>query len=156
MTLMIILGIVAALYLALLLYRLAILALPISAGLIVASLLHDQGSGWTGAALAGLFAGCAAYLAGRICASDGVQMPVRVTVLLLFSSAAACAGYQLGSALAVLGGLEADWQRVFAVLTALATAHASWRNMLGSARTGGACQAVQGEGAEGVPKPPPA
>lgn len=65
MTLLIIFGAVVALYLAMLLMRLAIFALPISAGLIAASLLQTHGISWTGAAAGGFVAGLSLYGAGR-------------------------------------------------------------------------------------------
>src|SRR3546814_11880338 len=54
MTLMIILGGIAALYLTGLLFRLAFLALPVCLGLCAFLLLRDQGNGWAAALAMGL------------------------------------------------------------------------------------------------------
>lgn len=126
---MIILGAAAALYILLLLHRLTVLALPIGAGLLLASLLHENGSGWAGAIGGGLLAGISLYLVGRTLVTGRFPLLVRLPVLLLFSGAAACAGYQAGAALAVLGGLDMAWQRSLAILVALITAAASWRDL---------------------------
>lgn len=136
-TLMIIFGAVAALYLAKLLMRLAILALPISAGLIAASLLQTHGSSCAGAAAGGFFAGILLYSAGRSAMTSDVVPLIRLPVLLLFSSAAACAGYQAGLALAEIGGMDADWERGFAILAALVIATASWRDLASPAQPAG-------------------
>lgn len=146
MTLMLIFGAVAALYLAMLLMRFAIFALPISAGLIAASLLHDHGMSWAGAAAGGLFAGVLLYGAGRRLVTSNLALLIRFPVLLLFSSAAACAGYQAGSALAAIVGFGPDWQHGFAILAAIVIAAASWRDLASPARlAGGAHGSAQGE-----------
>src|SRR3546814_12212233 len=65
MTLMIILGGIAALYLTGLLFRLAFLALPVCLGLCAFLLLRDQGNGWAEALAMGLLTGIGFHLAGR-------------------------------------------------------------------------------------------
>jgi hypothetical protein len=132
-TLMIILGAVAALYFLRLLFRCAIFGLPIYAGLGACFHLHGLGYGWLGAIATGLMTGTAIYVLGRRLAMGTASAPRRFLVLLLFAGTAAVAGYQAGSALAKLAGFAPVWECRLAILAAFVAARASWRGLVGPA-----------------------
>lgn len=132
MTLMIILGAVAALYFLRLLFRCAIFALPIYAGLGACFHLHGLGYGWLGAIATGLMTGTGIYALGRTLVMRRASAPLHILILLLFSGTAAVAGYQAGSALATLADLVPVWECRLAILAAFVAARASWRSLLGS------------------------
>jgi len=130
MTLMLILGAVAAFYCLLLLFRCATYALPIFAGLGLAFTLRDQGFGWMVILASGLLAGVAVHALGRHLARGSAPLAVRLGVILIFVGAAAAAGFQAGAALALLGDLDSWTQRGISILTAVVTGYASWRDLL--------------------------
>jgi len=131
-TMMIILGAVAALYFLRRLFRCAIFALPIYAGLGACFHLHGLGYGWLSAIATGLITGTAIYTLGRRLAMGTASAPLRFLVLLLFAGTAAAAGYQVGSALATLGDFAPVWEGRLAIIAAFVAARASWRSLLGS------------------------
>lgn len=130
MTLMLILGAVAAFYGLLLLFRCATFALPVFAGLGLAFTLRDHGFGWMVILAAGLLAGVSVHALGRHLARGSAPLAVRLGVILTFVGAAAAAGFQAGAALAVLADLDPWTQRGIAILPAFVTAYASWRDLL--------------------------
>lgn len=130
MTLMLILGAVAAFYGLLLLFRCATYALPVFAGLGLAFALRDHGFSWLIILVAGLLAGVSVHALGRHLARSSAPLAVRLGVILTFVGAAAAAGFQAGTALAVLADLDPWTQRGISILTALATGYAGWRDLL--------------------------
>jgi len=134
MTLMLILGAVAAFYCLLLLFRCATYALPIFAGLGLAFTLRDQGFGWMVILASGLLAGVVVHALGRQLARGSAPLAVRLGVILIFVGAAAAAGFQAGAALAMLADLDPWTQRGISILTALATGYSGWRNLLSPGR----------------------
>ena len=130
MTLVIILGAAAAIYSLILLFRCATFALPVFAGLGIALRLHEMGHGWLAAMLAGLTTGVTILGMGRLVARSGASVWLRFLVILLFAGAAAAAGYQAGTALAILGGLGPVWQHAFGTLAGLVTGCRSWRDLV--------------------------
>ena len=125
MTPIMILGLLAAFHLAALLHRLAVLALPVCVGLIVASLAREEGCRLLDAATAGLLAASLACIAGR-------TLTMRVFPLLV-----RLAGFQAGLALAELAAFEMISQRCVATWFDMITAAASWRDMAPQARAQG-------------------
>lgn len=130
MTLMLILGAVAAFYCLLLLFRCATFALPVFAGLGLAFTFRDLGFGWMAILAAGLLAGVAVHALGRHLARGTAPFAVRLGVILMFVGAAATAGFQAGAALAVLADLGPWTQRGFSILTAFVIGYAGWRDLL--------------------------
>lgn len=130
MTLMLILGAVAAFYGLLLLFRCATYALPLFAGLGLAFTLRDQGFGWMVILAVGLVAGVSVHALGRHLARGSAPLAVRLGVILTFVGAAAAAGFQAGAALAVLADVDLWTQRGLSILTAVVTGYASWRDLL--------------------------
>ena len=137
MTPIMILGLLAAFHLAALLHRLAVLALPVCVGLIVASLAREEGCRLLDATTAGLLAASLACIAGRTLTMRVFPLLVRLPVRLIFSGAAGCAGFQAGLALAELAAFEMISQRCVATWFAMITAAASWRDMAPQARAQG-------------------
>ena len=121
MTLMLILGAVAAFYGLLLLFRCAAYALPVFAGLGLAFMLRDHGFGWTVILAAGLLAGVSVHILGRHLAHSSAPLALRIGVILMFVGAAAAAGFQAGAALAMLADFDFWTQRGVSIVTAFAT-----------------------------------
>lgn len=101
MTLMIILGAVAGLYLIALLFRLAAIALPIYAGIGAGFWLLDHGYGHGTSITAGLITAVLVLLLGRLLCATLPPIP-RGTVALVFAVPAGFAGYQAARVLAEL------------------------------------------------------
>lgn len=130
MTLMLILGAVAAFYCLLLLFRCATFALPVFAGLSLAFTLRDHGFGWMVVLATGLLAAVSVHALGQHLARSSAPLALRLGVIMTFVGAAAAAGFQAGAALALLADLEPGTQRGISILTALATGYAGWRELL--------------------------
>ena len=129
MTLMIILGGIAALYLIGLLFRLASLALPVCLGLCAFLVLRDQGNGWAAALAMGLLTGIGVHLAGRWLFARTTSASIRLLIGLLFMAPAGAAGLGAGMALADLLGIDGGWRTCLAILVGVAAACASWRSL---------------------------
>ncbi|MDZ3831921.1 MAG: hypothetical protein U0S50_08920 [Sphingopyxis sp.] len=93
MTFMLLLGAAAGLYLIWLLFRLAAIALPCVAGVVVALQLLDRGFGHGAAIGAGFAAGLILLLAGRHLYASGGSIVTRLLVALAFAIPAGIAGY---------------------------------------------------------------
>lgn len=130
MTLMILLGAVAALTCLMLLFRCAIFALPVFAGICVGLRLHETGHGWLVAIMAGLAAGTTIRGLGRHVVRSSASAGLRLSVILSFAGAAVAAGYQAGTALAICGGVGAGGQQAFAILAGLVTGCCCWRDLV--------------------------
>lgn len=130
MTLMLILGAVAAFYCLLLLFRCATLALPVVAGLGLGLTLRDHGFGWIVILAAGLLGFFTVHALGRHLARSSAPLAVRLGVILTFVGAAAAAGFQAGAALAILADLDPWTQLGTSILTAFVIGYASWRDLL--------------------------
>lgn len=130
MTLMILLGAVAALYCLILLFRCATFALPVFAGLGVGLHLHEMGHGWLVAIPAGLTAGAAVLGLGRHLVRSRASVGLRLLVILLFAGVATAAGHQAGMALAMLGDLGPAWSQALAILAGLIAGCRSWQDLV--------------------------
>lgn len=130
MTLMLILGAVAAFYSLLLLFRCATYALPVFAGLGLAFMLRDHGFSWLAIVVAGLLAGVSVHALGWHLARSSAPLALRLGVILTFVGAAAATGFQAGTALAVLADLDPSTQRGISIVTAFATGYVDWRDLL--------------------------
>jgi len=129
MTLMIILGGIAALYLIWLLFRLASFALPVCLGLCAFLLLRDQGHGWAAALAMGLLTGMGLHLAARWLFARTTSAGIRLLIGLLFMAPAGAAGLGAGTALADLLGIDGGWRTCLAIIIGVAAACASWRSL---------------------------
>jgi hypothetical protein len=104
-TILLIFGGIATLYLLWFAFRAAIFALPVYAGISIAFHLLDRDLGHGAAILGGLAPGIGIFVAGRLLAAFAASTLVRLPLVALFAIPAGFAGYQLASG---LGGLFAD------------------------------------------------
>ena len=134
MTIFLILGAVAGLYVLALLFRLASYALPVYAGLTCAFLLLRHDVGHLGAILGGLSAGIATLLIGQGLIAFIRSPMLRVGIAFLFAIPAGIAGFQAAHA---LGSLATDNSMLLAILgsiAAMATSLSAWRSVTMSER----------------------
>jgi hypothetical protein len=125
---MIILGAAAAIYIAMLMFRLAAVALPLYAGIGTSIYLAGRDFGYPASIAAGLLVGAFILLAGRaLCA---VLPPFyRTIVAAAFAVPAGFAGYQAAkglAGLAISGGFTLE---ALGFAGALAAAAAAWRGL---------------------------
>src|SRR3546814_15619856 len=121
MTLMIILGGIAALYLTGLLFRLAFLALPVCLGLCAFLLLRDQGNGWAAALAMGLLTGIGFHLAGRWMFARITPVSIRLLIGSLFMGPAGAEGLGAGTGLVDIPGSGGGGRRWPAVIGGVKT-----------------------------------
>ena len=134
MTIFLILGAVAGLYVLALLFRLASYALTVYAGLTCAFLLLRHDVGHLGAILSGLSAGIATLLIGQGLIAFVRSPMLRVGIAFLFAIPAGIAGFQAAHA---LGSLATDNSMLLAILesiAAMATFLSAWRSVTMSER----------------------
>ena len=134
MTIFLILGAVAGLYVLALLFRLVSYALPVYAGITCAFLLLRHDVGHLGAILGGLSAGIATLLIGQGLIAFVRSPMLRVGIALLFAIPAGIAGFQAAHA---LGSLATDNSMLLAILgsiAAMATSLSAWRSVTMSER----------------------
>lgn len=105
MTIFLVFGLFAGLYLLWLLFRLATYALPVAAGISLAFWMRDHDYGYLAAILGGFAAGVAVLIIGQFLFTIIRSPIVRLAIALLFAIPAGIAGYH-----AVLGvvGLAID------------------------------------------------
>lgn len=127
MTLMILLGGVAALYLVWLMFRLASLALPVCFGIYIVFLLRDHGHGPFAAIAIGAMMGIALHEAGRALLARSGSSCLRLLIILLFAGPAGFAGMEVGAALAELIGIDGFWRVPLILGFGASTTGASWR-----------------------------
>lgn len=143
MTFMIILGAVAAVYLLLLLFRLAALALPVCCGSGIGLWMLERGAGHGASIGVGLLAAILLLLYGRgLCA---ILPPLlRVPVALIFAMPAGFAGYQAANGIAGLMLTDRGALLWLGVAGACAGVLGAWRS-LGGAPASAAPSAVRVE-----------
>ena len=130
MTLLLILGAIALLYLVRFLFRLTALALPLSAGLMAATL--STGSGFSFAAgLAAFVAGLLLLLIGRLIIASSRSPLIRTGVATMFAAPAAIAGYQMARGLTGLVIGEGVVLTLLSLAGAMTAALSSWRSLVG-------------------------
>ncbi len=152
-TLMIILGGVAALYLIWLLFRLATFALPVYAAVGAGLFLHVQGYSIAAVLGAGFITGLLMHLTGQA-AFASVRSPVlRCLLALLFAAPAGFAGYQAMTGLFGLVAVDGIWARCLAFGAGLATASAAWRS-LGTAASASGAGERRPQDRAAIPSPP--
>ncbi|MBO9378080.1 hypothetical protein GG804_15010 [Sphingomonas histidinilytica] len=93
MTIFLVLGLFAGLYLLWLLFRLAVYALPVAAGISVAFWMRDHDYGYLAAALGGFAAGAVVLVVGQFLFTVIRSPIVRLAIALLFAIPAGIAGY---------------------------------------------------------------
>lgn len=129
MTLFLILGIIAALYVVWLIFRAAAYALPVCAGIALGLHLVETGHGHGAAILAGFGAGIAVLLLGQLLIAFLPSTALRLVIVAIFTVPAGFAGYQVGNA---LGGLWLGQGMLLTLtsgLSGLIAAVSAWRSL---------------------------
>ena len=103
-----------------LMFNMAIMALPLFAGVATGRFAYDTGAGALGAMAVGFVAGAAALGMGQAILVITRLTLVRLAVALAFTAPAAFAGYHLVLGLSHIGGAQGAWQQIFAVVGAIA------------------------------------
>ena len=98
-----------------LMFQIAIFALPLWAALAAGQVASETGAGVLGAIAVSLVAGVAAFAAAQIMVAVTRSRLVRTAVILAFATPAAMAGYGVVLDLSRIGGAHGVWQSVFAV-----------------------------------------
>lgn len=93
MTIFLVLGLFAGLYMFWLLFSLAVYALPLYAGIGLAFWMHGAGFGYAPSILAGVAAGFATLFAGQLLFALSGSSQMRLAIALLFAVPAGVAGY---------------------------------------------------------------
>lgn len=93
MTIFLVLGLFAGLYLVWLVFRLAVYALPVAAGISVAFWMRDHDYGYLAAILGGFAAGVAVLVVGQFLFTLIRSPIIRLAIALLFAIPAGIAGY---------------------------------------------------------------
>ncbi len=93
MTIFLVLGLFAGLYLLWLLFRLAVYALPVGTGIGLAFWMHDHGYDYLAAILGGFTAGIAVTVVGQFLFTAIRSPTARLAISLLFAIPAGIAGY---------------------------------------------------------------
>ncbi|WP_298193106.1 hypothetical protein [Novosphingobium sp.] len=118
MTIFLVLGLFAGLYMLWLLFSLAVYALPLYAGIGLAFWMHGAGFGYAPSILVGFAAGFATFFLGQVLFAFSGSPLTRLAIALLFAIPAAVAGYHAvhgvlglaidpGATLTILSGLGA-------------------------------------------------
>ncbi len=90
---------------------------------------YDSGAGEIGAIFVGLIAGAFTLAAGQIAVAAFHSPLIRNAIALLFAVPAAIAGYDAALGLAQLGVPSGPWQRVFALIGAIAAGITAWTRL---------------------------
>lgn len=97
-----------------LMFNMAILALPIFAAVAAGRFAYDTEAGVLGAIAVGFVAGAVALGVGQVVLIMTRSMAVRLVVAFAFTAPAAFAGYHLVLGLSHIGGAHGLWQQIFA------------------------------------------
>lgn len=136
MTIFLILGLFAGLYMLWLLFGLAVYALPVASGISLAFWLHEHGQGYPAAILGGFVGGIAVLVAGQLLLAYARSPLIRLGVALLFVVPAGIAGYH---AVYGIAGLALDPGTMLSLLSwvgAITIAATAWTRLAGKAATG--------------------
>ncbi len=146
MTFMIILGAVAAVFILMLLLRLAALALPLYVATGAGLWMLETGAGYGIAIAAGFIGGAVVLATGRFLRTSLPPL-FRLPVALSFVIPAALAGYQAATGLAALAIEGGGLSRWLGLVGAAVGASSAWRSLT---------QGPSGEWASPAASPPPA
>jgi hypothetical protein len=144
MTLFLVLGLFAGLYMLWLLFSLAVYALPVATGISLAFWMHDHGQGYPVAILGGFVGGVAVLVAGQLLFAYVRSPLLRLGIALLFAVPAGVAGYH---AVYGIAGLAIDPGIILSLLSwvgAVMIAGTAWMRLSGEAITGPASQSTAG------------
>lgn len=97
-----------------LMFNMAVLALPLFVAVAAGRLAYDIGAGALGAIAVGFVAGAAALGVGQAVLVISQSTVVRLAVALAFTAPAAVAGYYVVLGMSHIGGAHGVWQQIFA------------------------------------------
>ena len=142
MTILLILGAIAGLYILWLLFRLAAVALPVYVAIGLGFLLLRHDYGYPTAFLAAFGAGLATLLVGQFMVAATRSPILRWGIAMLFAAPAALAGYQSAHSLGSLATSNAGTLAVLGIIAAIATSISAWRSVMGGGNLGGSAYPV--------------
>ncbi len=105
--------------LAVLIFNLAVFALPFFAGVTAASLAYSSGAGFLGAAIIGLLAGAFLFAIGNAVVAGSRSPLLRLAVGITFAGPAALAGYAITGHVVAWSVPGGTWRTLFALLGGL-------------------------------------
>jgi len=108
--------------LCILLYNLAVYALPVLVGIAAGLLASEIGLGVIGGIVVGLAAAGLTYGIGHVAFTSSRSLVIRLGVALIFATPAAIWGHQLVFQILELGEIATVWRHVFATAGALVVA----------------------------------
>ncbi len=120
MTLGVIVGLLGLGTALVLLFTLAIYAVPFFVGLTVGMWAFETGAGVIGGALVGLVAGVVALFAAQLLFASVRSLALRAVIALLFAAPATVAGYHTVLGISALLVPSEAWRHVFAAIVGLA------------------------------------
>jgi hypothetical protein len=135
MTIFLVLGLVAGLYILWLLFSLAVYALPLATGVSLAFWMHDHGHGYPAVILCGFAGGVAVLVIGQLLFANVRSPLIRLAIALLFAIPAGIAGYH---AVHGIAGLAIDPGIMLSLLSwigAITIAGTAWTRLAGFADT---------------------
>ena len=115
--------------LALLIFNLAVFALPFIAGVTAASLAYSSGAGFVGAAIIGLSAGAVLFAIGNAVVARSRSSLLRLAVGITFAGPAALAGYAITGHVVAWSVAGGTWRTLFALFGALVTGVVAWSRL---------------------------
>lgn len=132
MTFALILGGVVAVYFIWFLFRLAVYALPVCAGIAAAFALLDRSYSYPVSILAGVLVGALILVSARLLLVTNIAPAVRLFIALAFAVPAALAGHAATHSLVGLADADGAVQITLSLAGAAAIALASWRSLAAS------------------------
>ncbi len=115
--------------LAVLIFNLAVFALPFFAGVTAASLAYSSGAGFLGAAIIGLLAGAFLFAIGNAVVAGSRSPLLRLAVSITFAGPAALAGYAITGHVVAWSVPGGTWRTLFALLGGLVTGVVAWSRL---------------------------
>ena len=132
MTIAIILGGIVAIYFVWFLFRLAVYALPVCAGIAAAFHLLERGYTYPVSIMAGVAVGALVLTSARLLLVTRIAPALKTGVALVFAIPALLAGYAATQSLVGLAGADGAVQFGLSLAGAAVTASSSWRSLAGS------------------------
>ena len=108
-----------------LMFNMAIFALPLFVGVTAGRLAYETGAGVIGAIAVGSLAAAAAFGLGQLVLATSRSTLVSLAVAVLFAAPAAFAGYHIVLGLSRIAGAHGLWQPIFAGIGAVIIAGAA-------------------------------
>ena len=115
--------------LAVLIFNLAVFALPFFAGVTTASLAYSSGAGFLGAAIIGLLAGAFLFAIGNAVLAGSRSPLLRLAVGITFAGPAALAGCAITGHVVTWSVPGGTWRTLFALLGGLVTGVVAWSRL---------------------------